>query len=57
MKVSYLSPARAGRLIAEGRVVRAGRARVFLEGRLFDAEGTLVATASATAVFSERAMA
>ena len=48
MKVSYLRPARAGRLIGEGRVVHKGRSVVFLEGSLSAEDGALVATATAT---------
>lgn len=49
MKVSYIRPATAGRLIAEGRVVHKGRSVVFMEGSLTTEEGSLVATATATA--------
>jgi len=51
MKVSYLRPAPPGRLVGEGRVVRAGRELLFLEGQLFDDAGDLLTTASATAKF------
>lgn len=45
MQVSFLSPAR-GKLAGEGRVVRAGRSLVFVEGDVRDTAGTLVAKAS-----------
>jgi uncharacterized protein (TIGR00369 family) len=48
MKVSFLRPARAGRLVAEGRVVHRGRSVVFLAGSLRDGSGSLVASATAT---------
>ncbi len=51
MKTAYLAPVMPGRLIAEGRVVRAGRRVVYLEGKLFDHEGGLAATTTATAHF------
>lgn len=48
MKTSYLRPVRRGRLLAEGEVERYGRRVAFLVGRLFDEDGRLCATASAT---------
>ena len=50
VKTSYISAARPGRLVGEGKVVRAGRSIVFLEGRLRDGAGALIATGSATAL-------
>ena len=53
LKVSFLRPARAGLLIAEGRVVRKGDSVAFLEGTLSAEGGELIATATATArIFS-----
>jgi uncharacterized protein (TIGR00369 family) len=49
MQVSFLAPARPGPLYGEGRVVQAGRSIAFLEGRLTDLSGTLIAQASASA--------
>jgi molybdopterin converting factor subunit 1 len=49
LKVSFLRPARAGRLIADGRVVHLGKSVAFLEGSLADDDGNVVATATATA--------
>jgi len=59
MHVSFLSPARPGRLVGEGRVVQLGKSIAFLEGVLFDASGTPVARATATAklVAAETALA
>ena len=48
--VAFLEPARPGPLRGEGRVVRLGGTIAFLEGRLFDADGRLVATATASAL-------
>jgi uncharacterized protein (TIGR00369 family) len=49
LRASYLSAARPGRLLGEGWVLRMGRTVCFLEARLTDAEGTLLATGQATA--------
>jgi uncharacterized protein (TIGR00369 family) len=48
LKVSFLAPARPGRFVAEGQVLRKGKNVAFAEGRLFDGADELVATASAT---------
>jgi uncharacterized protein (TIGR00369 family) len=48
LKVSFLAPAKPGRFVAEGQVLRKGRSVAFAEGRLFDSAGALVATASTT---------
>ena len=50
-------PAFPGRIVGEAEVVRAGRSIVFTQGQLFDAEGTLIATATATAMVRKRAEA
>lgn len=49
MKISYLRAARPGPIFGEGRIVQRGREILFLEGRLTDAEGRVLATATATA--------
>jgi uncharacterized protein (TIGR00369 family) len=49
LKTSFLRPAKPGPLYGEGRVVHRGRDVVFVEGRLEDADGRLIATATATA--------
>jgi uncharacterized protein (TIGR00369 family) len=50
MKINFLRPAAAGRFIGEGRVVRRGRAAVFMEGSLMSEDGSLIATATETAL-------
>jgi len=50
VKVSFLRPVPTGRLLGEGQVLRLTRSIVFLEGRLSDGAGTLLATASQTAL-------
>ena len=49
LKINFLRPARPGRLVCTGRVVHRGGTVAFLAGELSDAEGNLLATASATA--------
>ena len=49
LHVQFLRPARPGRLIGHGRVVRRGRDVAFLTGELADASDELVAVATATA--------
>jgi uncharacterized protein (TIGR00369 family) len=49
LKTSFVRPAYPGRLSAEASVRHRGRDILFLEGSLFDADGQLVATATATA--------
>lgn len=49
LRASYLEAARPGRLVAEAAVLRRGRSVGFMEARLYDADGRLVATAQATA--------
>lgn len=49
LKVSFVRPATAGKIIAEGWVVHRGSSVMFLEGRLTTEDGKLIATASATA--------
>ncbi|HRE60140.1 MAG TPA: PaaI family thioesterase [Micropepsaceae bacterium] len=49
MKTSFLAMAKPGRLMAEAAVLRRGKSVIFIEGRLEDADGRLIATASATA--------
>jgi uncharacterized protein (TIGR00369 family) len=51
LKVSMLAPARPGRIKALGRVLKRGKSVAFIEGELFNSEGTLLATASSTASF------
>jgi uncharacterized protein (TIGR00369 family) len=50
LNVQFLKPAQSGELRGNARIVRRGRDVAFLAGELRDAEGDLVATATATAV-------
>lgn len=49
LHVQFLAPARPGRLLGRGRVVRRGAAIAFLAGELMRDDGTVAATAVATA--------
>ncbi len=49
IKTSYLESTRAGKLRAEGWVVKSGYKTGFLEGRLYNDAGQLTATASTVA--------
>jgi uncharacterized protein (TIGR00369 family) len=49
LHVQFLRPARPGRLIGRGRVVKRGQVIGFLAGELTDESGAVVATATATA--------
>lgn len=49
LKVTFLRPARPGRLVGKGRVVRREGDLAFLEASLLDSDDLTVATASATA--------
>lgn len=55
LHVQFLRPAKPGRLIGRGRVVRRGGGIAFLAGELVDDSGTVVATAIATAVIRSAA--
>lgn len=59
MNISFLAPASPGPLFGEGQVLQAGKSICFLEGRLTDADGVLLARATATArlVPAEKALA
>jgi uncharacterized protein (TIGR00369 family) len=48
LHVQFLRPARPGRLLGRGRVVRRGRDIGFLAGELVDEDGAIVAVATAT---------
>jgi uncharacterized protein (TIGR00369 family) len=48
LHVQFLRPARPGRLLGRGRVVRRGRDVGFLAGELVDEDGAIVAVATAT---------
>ena len=49
LHVQFVRPATPGRIIGRGRVVNQGRAIAFLAGELTDADGALLACATATA--------
>jgi uncharacterized protein (TIGR00369 family) len=49
LHVQFLRPARPGRLVGRGRIVRRGRDVGFLAGELHDEAGEMVAAATATA--------
>lgn len=49
LNVSFLGAARPGRLFAEATVTQVGRSVCFVEGRLMDDDGRLVATATCSA--------
>lgn len=49
LKVNFIAPAKPGALIADGRVVARGGSIAFLAGELRTEDGTLIATATATA--------
>jgi uncharacterized protein (TIGR00369 family) len=49
LNVNFLRPVRPGRVIGKGRVVHRDGDMAFLEAELLDSQGTLIATATATA--------
>jgi acyl-coenzyme A thioesterase PaaI-like protein len=49
LSVSFLRPVRPGRVIGKGRIVHRDGDLVFLEASLLDADGRMIATATATA--------
>jgi acyl-coenzyme A thioesterase PaaI-like protein len=49
LDVHFLRPVRPGRITGKGRVVHRDGDLVFLEASLLDADGNLIATASAAA--------
>jgi uncharacterized protein (TIGR00369 family) len=50
MKTSFLRPGLPGPIRGIGRVIKYGRTIAFTEGELYDAEGRLLAKATATAI-------
>lgn len=46
LAVAYLAPAREGRLLARGRVIKRGRRSGYAEADILDAEGRLLARAT-----------
>lgn len=57
MHVNFLSPGRVGAFECEAKVVQMGKTVVFVEAKLMDSEGTLVATATSTSRLVETAKA
>ena len=53
MKVNFLGSAKGGKLIAWGRVVNQTRRTVYVEGRVENADGKLLARSSATMMIFE----
>ena len=53
LHVQFLRPAKPGRLIGRGRVVRKGRDLAFMSGELVDESGEVVAVATATATIRD----
>jgi uncharacterized protein (TIGR00369 family) len=49
LHVQFLRPARPGRLVGRGRIIRKGRDVGFMSGELVDSDGEVVAVATATA--------
>jgi uncharacterized protein (TIGR00369 family) len=48
IKTSFVAPAKIAPCIGEGRVIRAGRSVIFVEGRLHNADDELAVHATAT---------
>lgn len=55
IKISFFAPVRPGLVVAEGWIERRGRKTAFLEGRLLDAEGNVLAKGTSTATLFDRA--
>jgi uncharacterized protein (TIGR00369 family) len=54
IKTNYFEPTRAGRLRVLGRVVREGYRIAFMEGEVYDRDGTLTANASTVAKLTRK---
>ena len=57
INVSFLAPAKVGPLFGEATVIQLGKTIAFVEGRLTDADGTLLAKASTSARLVARSKA
>ena len=55
IKVSFFAPVRPGLVVAEGWIERRGRKTAFLEGRLLDPQGNVLAKGTSTATLFDRA--
>jgi uncharacterized protein (TIGR00369 family) len=53
LHIQFLRPAKPGRLIGRGRVVRRGRGLAFMSGELVEESGEVVAVATATATIRD----
>ncbi len=53
LHIQFLRPAKPGRLIGRGRVVRKGRDLAFMSGELVEESGEVVAVATATATIRD----
>jgi len=49
MNINFLAPAKVGPIIAEATIVQLGKTVAFIEGKLMDETGCLLATATANA--------
>jgi uncharacterized protein (TIGR00369 family) len=55
IKVSFFAPVRPGLVLAEGWIERRGRKTAFLEGRLLDEAGNVLAKGTSTVTLFDRA--
>jgi uncharacterized protein (TIGR00369 family) len=55
LNVNFLAPGKVGGFVCEGKVVQMGKTIVFVEGRLMDEAGTLIATATSASRLIESA--
>jgi uncharacterized protein (TIGR00369 family) len=55
LKVSFFAPVRPGLVVAEGWIERRGSKTAFLEGRLLDPAGNVLAKGTSTATLFDRA--
>ena len=57
LNVNFLAPARLGKIVGEANVTQLGRTVAFVEGRLMDENGAVLATATTSARLVETAKA
>lgn len=57
LTVNFLAPAKPGPLIVEAQVIQIGKSIAFMEGKLMDGHGAVLATATTTARLVEAARA
>ena len=57
LNVNFLAPGKVGGFVCEGKVVQTGKTIVFVEGRLMDEAGALIATATSASRLIESAKA